>query len=160
MTCRIFLVSCIVFITLSSCARDGGYTVVNSYYNLCLRGSTDIADAISLHSAVDFAYGTISYNGTEVDVYIGNHPDIGDYGEPPSVGSATRTALVYDGVYEKTQYLYVYGYKVDKTFGDHRIEMPIYVRLQVRDTQQQRMAARSLGERLELCPHQLVKDKQ
>lgn len=145
----IFVVLCLV---LSSCARDGKYTVVSSYYNVCLRGSEDVAGAASLRSAIDFAYGNISYNDTKIDVYIGNHPDIGSHVVTPSVGLGTRIKPVYDGIFKNNQYVYVYGYAVNKTFGEHNVKMPIYIRLQVRDTPQQRMAARSLGDRFELCP--------
>lgn len=132
--------------------------MVSSYYNVCLRGSAGTAGAINLRSTVDFAYGTIPYKNTVVNVYIGNHPDVGSYGELPPVRATSHTTLVYEGPFNTNQYLYVYGYMLGKTFGDHHVEMPVYIRLQVQNVQRQRSAAYSLGGRLVPCPNHLVKN--
>ncbi|HET7930723.1 MAG TPA: hypothetical protein VFL63_04985 [Rhodanobacteraceae bacterium] len=153
---RSTLVLCLVTVLLGSCARDNQLAVVSSYYNLCLRGTAAAASAINFHTAMDFAYGVIPYNDTKINVYVGSHPDIGGNHRPPSVGSATRKRLVYEGAFGSNQYLYVYGYKIDKVFGDHHVEMPVFIRLQVDDTQRQRAAAALLGDRLVRCPNGLV----
>lgn len=142
---------CAIF-ALTGCVGGGHYTEVSQAYNICLRDRGGSSVNLDLHKGIDFVYGVTIYNNVPLKLYIGNHPDIGNGKTIGTVRSKKHATLVYEGAFDSTQYVYVYGYVHTVKFGDQLVNMPVYVRLQVSNARSSRVAAERLGQRFFPCP--------